>query len=123
MLNLKIVAVSAALLAVTAPAFAQQADTPHQTMSEKFKAKRQQFTAKAKKAYFAVGCKILSAESASSLINAESNAAFATDQTAADTAKKKAEDAGMAKAAKPGQCDYFKQHPEEAEALKKAATN
>jgi hypothetical protein len=103
------------------PAFAQQADAPHQSMGEKFKAKRQAFAARAKRVYFAAGCKILSAESASSLVNAESGVALAGDENAVGELAKRAEEAGMARASKPGQCDYFKRHPEEAEALRNAA--
>jgi hypothetical protein len=109
------------------PAAAQQSDNagpPAATgFKAKFKEKRAKFVSRIKTIYFAAGCKILDNEARAGLVDAEAARVF-VKQTAdpkVDDLKKEAEQDGLARASKPGECDYFLKNPQAAEALRKAA--
>jgi hypothetical protein len=118
-----------ALLAGSAPAGAQQVDSPTKTMRAKIKAKylekRERFLHRTKDLYFAVGCKVLASEAGIlPLTSAETYLAFVGDQTIIDTKDESLRQAavqeGLERAARPGECDYYRRHPEAAEAARKA---
>jgi hypothetical protein len=118
-----------ALLAGSVPAGAQQVDSPTKAMRAKIKAKylekRERFLHRTKDLYFAVGCKVLASEAGIlPLTSAETYLAFVGDQTIIDTKDESLRQAavqeGLERAARPGECDYYRRHPEAAEAARKA---
>jgi len=79
-----------------------------------------------KEVYFAVGCKVLAREAGIlPLTSNESYLAFVGDQTIVDTKdetlRQAAMQEGLDRAARPGECDYYRRHPEAAEAMRRAA--
>ena len=117
------------LMAVAPPALAQQAEPHTETLRAKLKAKylerRDRFMHRVKDLYFAMGCKVLSSEAGiMPLTSSDSYLAFIGDQTIIDTkdetARQEAAREGQEMAAKPGECDYFRRHPEAAEAARRA---
>jgi hypothetical protein len=118
------------LLAGSLPAAAQQVDQPAGSLRSRIKAKylekRDRFLHRTKDLYFAVGCKVLASEAGIlPLTSAESYLAFVGDQTVVDTKdeslRQSAVQAGLDRAARPGECDYYRRHPEAAEAARRAA--
>lgn len=126
-----VVAVAVALTAVLPAASAQQADPPKQTLTAKLKQKylerRAKFVRRVKDVYFAAGCKILTNEAGiHSLTGRDSYLSFVQEQTILDLKENEqllqaAKQEGLDRAAKPGQCDYYRRHPEAAEAMRRAA--
>ncbi|MGA8902693.1 hypothetical protein [Bradyrhizobium sp.] len=126
-----VVAVAVALTAVLPAASAQQADPPKQTLTAKLKQKylerRAKFVRRVKDVYFAAGCKILTNEAGiHSLTGRDSYLSFVQEQTILDLKEDEqllqaAKQEGLDRAAKPGQCDYYRRHPEAAEAMRRAA--
>jgi hypothetical protein len=116
-----------AVAAFSLPATAQQTDTagkPAATgFKAKFKEKRAKFVSRMKRVYFAAGCKILDNEAQAGLVDAEAARIFVRQKAdpKVDDLKKEAEQEGLARASRPGECDYFQKNPEAAEALRKAA--
>jgi hypothetical protein len=113
--------------AFSLPATAQQSDTagtPAATgFRAKFKEKRAKFVNRVKIIYFATGCKILDNEARAGLVDAEAARVFVRQKAdpKVDDLKKEAEQDGLARASRPGECDYFLKNPEAAEAIRKAA--
>ena len=126
-----VVAVAVALTAVLPAASAQQADPPKQSLSAKLKQKylerRARFVRHVKDIYFAVGCKILPGEAGTrSLASRDRDLADVREQMVFDLKEDEdlvhaAMQAGLDRAAKPGECDYYRRHPEAAEAMRRAA--
>jgi hypothetical protein len=126
-----IVAIAVALAAFVPAANAQQADTPKQTLRAKIKEKylerRAQFMRRVKDAYFAVGCKVLAREAGIlPLTSKDTYLAYIGDQTIVDlkedeALRQAAMQEGLDRAAKPGECDYYRTHPEAAEAIRRTA--
>jgi hypothetical protein len=121
--------VAVSLMAVSPPAQAQQAEPHAESLRAKLKAKylekRERFMHRVKDLYFAAGCKVLSGEAGiMPLTSSDSYLAFIGDQTIIDTkdetARQEAAREGQELAAKPGECDYFRRHPEAAEAARRA---
>jgi hypothetical protein len=119
-----------ALLAGALPAGAQQADRPAANLRSKIKAKylekRDKFLHRTKELYFAVGCKVLASEAGIlPLTSAESYLAFIGDQTIIDTKDESLRQAavqeGLDRASRPGECDYYRRHPQAAAAARRAA--
>jgi hypothetical protein len=120
----------ASLMAVTPPpAQAQQIEPHAESFRAKVKAryleKRARFMHRVKDLYFAAGCKVLAGGAGiMPLTSSDSYLAYIGDQTIIDTkdeaARQAAAQAGQELAAKPGQCDYFRRHPEAAEAARRA---
>jgi hypothetical protein len=116
-----------AVAAFSLPATAQQSSTPDTQAATgfkaKFKEKRAKFVSRMKNIYFAAGCKILDNEAQAGLVDAESARIFVRQKAdpKVDDLKKEAEQDGLARASRPGECDYFRKNPEAAEALRKAA--
>ena len=117
------------LLAGSLPAAAQQADPQAQSLRARIKAKylekRDRFLHRTKDLYFAVGCKVLAGEAGIlPLTSSQSYLAFIGDQTVVDTKDEHLREAavqeGLDRAAKPGECDYYRRHPEAAEAARRA---
>lgn len=131
MRKIRIMAVAAALTILVPAATAQQADKPKQSLSAKLKQKylerRAKFMLRVKDAYFAVGCKVLAREAGiQSLTSYDSYLAYVGDQTIVDTKddealRQAAMQEGLDRAAKPGECDYYRRHPEAAAAIRQAA--
>jgi hypothetical protein len=126
--------VVAAMLATCAPtAYAQQTEPQKQTLRQKIKEKyllrRAQFMQRVKDAYFAVGCKVLAREAGiMPLTSNDSYLAYIGDQTIVDlkddeARRQAAMQEGLDRAAKPGECDYYRRHPQAAEAIRKAAAD
>jgi hypothetical protein len=118
----------AGLMAVALPAQAQQSEPQTQSYRAKIKAKylekRARFMHRVKDLYFAAGCKVLAGEAGiMPLTSSESYLAYIGDQTIVDTKDEAARQAaardGQELAAKPGECDYFRRHPEAAEAARR----
>jgi hypothetical protein len=91
----------------------------------KYLEKRERFLHRTKDLYFAVGCKVLASEAGIlPLTSAETYLAFVGDQTIIDTKDESLRQAavqeGLERAARPGECDYYRRHPEAAEAARKA---
>jgi hypothetical protein len=128
--KLRMMAVAIALTAVVPAATAQQADTPKQSLSTKIKQKylerRAQFMQRVKAVYFAVGCKVLAREAGiQSLTSSDSYLAYIGEQTIVDlrgdeAIRQAAMQEGLNRAAKPGECDYYRRHPEAAAAIRRA---
>jgi hypothetical protein len=75
--------------------------------------------------YFAAGCRVLAGEAGiMPLTSSVSYLAYIGDQTIIDTKDEAARQAaareGQELAAKPGECHYFRRHPEAAEAARRA---
>jgi hypothetical protein len=124
--------VVAAILAASAPVvYAQQAEPQKQTLRQKIKekylARRAKFMQRVKDAYFAVGCKVLAREAGIlPLTSNDTYLAYVGDQTIVDlrddeARRQAAMQEGLDRAAKPGECDYYRKHPEAAEAIRKQA--
>jgi hypothetical protein len=122
--------VTVALLASSLSATAQQTDPPAKgiraSVKAKYLEKREKFLHRVKDAYFAVGCKVLAREAGIlPLTSSESYLAFVGEQTIVDTKDENLRQAamqeGLDRAAKPGECDYYRRHPEAAEAVRRAA--
>ena len=117
-----------ALGAFSLPATAQQSlNTPDKPAATGFKArvkeKRAKLAARMKMIYFAAGCKILDNEARAGLVDAEAARIFVKQKAdpQVDDLKKQAEQEGLARASRPGECNYFQKNPDAAEALRKAA--
>jgi hypothetical protein len=131
--RIHIIAIAAALTAVVPASKAQQADTPKQSLSAKFKQKylerRAQFMHRVKDVYFAAGCKVLAGEAGIlPLTSHDSYLAYVGDQTIVDlkddeALRQAAMQEGLAQAAKPGECDYYRRHPEAVAAIRRAAAD
>jgi hypothetical protein len=126
-----IAAIVIALASVSVPVQAQQTDPHTQGFRAKLKARylerRDRFMHKVKNVYFAVGCKVLAREAGIlPLTSSESYLAYIGEQTMVDTRDESLREAAMqegtARAAMPGECDYFRKHPEVAEALRREAS-
>jgi hypothetical protein len=119
------------LLAASLPAGAQQVDQPAATslrakIKAKYLEKRDRFLHRTKDLYFAVGCKVLASEAGiMPLTSTESYLAYVGDQTVVDTKDESLRQAaareGLDRAARPGECDYYRRHPEAAAAARRAA--
>jgi hypothetical protein len=118
------------LAAVSMPIRAQQTDHHTESFRARVKAKylerRDRFMHRVKDVYFAVGCKVLAREAGIlPSTSAESYLAYIGDQTIIDTKDESLRQAamqeGLDRAAKPGECDYYRKHPEAAEALRREA--
>ena len=131
---MRVFAIAALVIALAAasvpPLHAQQTDPHAQGFRTRLKAKylerRDRFMHKVKDVYFAVGCKVLAREAGIlPLTSSESYLAYIGDQTIIDTKdetlRQEAMQEGENRAAKPGECDYFRKHPEAAEALRREA--
>jgi hypothetical protein len=128
---IKMIVVAAVLAACAPTAYAQQAEPQKQTLRQKIKekylARRAQFMKRVNDAYFAVGCKVLAREAG--ILPPTSNdtyLAYIGDQTIVDlkddeALRQAAMQEGLDRAAKPGECDYYRKHPEAAEAIRRAA--
>lgn len=131
MRKVRIIVFAAALTIVIPAATAQQTDAAKQSLSAKLKQKylerRAKFLLRVKDAYFAVGCKVLAREAGiQSLTSYDSYLAYVGDQTIVDTKddealRQAAMQEGLDRAAKPGECDYYRRHPEAAAAIRQAA--
>ena len=125
----KIVMLGVALAIVTSPAISQQAEPPKSlraTLKAKYLEKRHKYMSRVKQLYFAVGCKVLAGEAGIlPLTSSESYLAYIGDQTIVDIKdedlRKAAVQEGLDRASRPGQCDYYRRHPEAAEAARRAA--
>ena len=126
-----LLAVAIALATVSPVAAAQQADTPKLSLSAKIKQKylerRARFMHRVKEVYFAVGCKVLAREAGiQSLTSSDSYLAYVGEQTIVDlkddeALRQAAMQEGLNRAAKPGECDYYRRHPQAAVAIQRAA--
>jgi hypothetical protein len=119
-----------ALLAGSLPAAAQQVDQPASTLRSRIKAKylekRDRFLHRTKDLYFALGCKVLGSEAGIlPLTSSQSYLSYIGDQTVIDTKDESMRQAavqeGLDRAARPGECDYYRRHPQAAEAARHAA--
>jgi hypothetical protein len=124
-----IIAVALALAAVSPAATAQQADPPKQGLTAKIKQKylerRAKFVHRVKDIYFAIGCKIVPGDAGTR--KRDSYLANVRDQAVLDLKEDEdlvhaAMEEGLARAAKPGACDYYRRHPEAAEAIRRDTT-
>ena len=121
-----------ALLAGSLPALAQQADplagsSLRARIKLKYLEKRDRFLHCTKDLYFAVGCKVLTSEAGIlPLTSSRSYLSYVGDQTVIDTKDQSLRQAavreGLDRAARPGECDYYRRHPQAAEAARRAAT-
>jgi hypothetical protein len=131
---MRVLGIAALVIALAAasvpPLHAQQTDPHAQGFRTRLKAKylerRDRFMHKVKDVYFAVGCKVLAREAGIlPLTSSESYLAYIGDQTIIDTKdetlRQEAMQEGENRAAKPGECDYFRKHPEAAEVLRREA--
>ena len=125
-----IAALAVAVVSASAPAHAQQAGQNTESFRTKIKAKylerRDRFMHRVKDVYFAVGCKVLAREAGIlPFTSNESYLAYVGDQTIVDTKdeglRQAAMQEGLDRAARPGECDYYRRHPEAAEAMRRAA--
>jgi hypothetical protein len=128
--QMRIIRISLLCLAIATfslPAPAQQSatpDTPAATgFKAKFKEKRAKFLSRMKTIYFASACKILDNEARAGLVDAEAARVFVNQKAdpKVDDLKKEAEQDSLARASRPGECDYFLKNPGAAEAMRKAA--
>lgn len=123
-IGLLCLAVGAFSLPATAQQSSDTSGTPAATgFKAKFKEKRVKLAGRMKTIYFAAGCKILDNEARAGLVDAEAARIFVKQKAdpQVDDLKKEAEQEGLARASRPGECDYFRKNPEAAEALRKAA--
>src|ERR1700748_2692236 len=129
--SIYLLAAAMALTAVLPTASAQQADQPKQHLSARIKQKylerRAKFKHRVKDVYFAVGCKVLAGGAGiQPLTSNDSYLAFVGDQTIVDlkddeALRQAAMQEGLDRASKPGECDYYRRHPEAAASLRRAA--
>ena len=119
-----------ALLAGSLPAAAQQVDPSAGSLRARIKAKylekRDRFLHRTKDLYFALGCKVLGSEAGIlPLTSSQSYLSYIGDQTVIDTKDESLRQAavqeGLDRAARPGECDYYRRHPQAAEAARRAA--
>ena len=111
------------------PASSQQAEPPKgfaAKLKAKYHEKREKYLARVKQLYFAVGCKVLTSEAGiAPLTSSESYLAYIGDQTIVEVKdedlRKAAMQEGLDRASRPGECDYYRRHPEAAEAARRAA--
>jgi hypothetical protein len=124
------IVVAAALTAALPAAQAQQADPPKQSLTAKIKQKylerRAKFVHRVKDIYFAVGCKVLTSEAGMHSTSKDSYLTFIQEQTILDLKEDEellqaARQEGLDRAAKPGECDYYRRHPQAAEAVRRTA--
>jgi hypothetical protein len=133
---IKMIVVAAVLAACIPAVSAQQTQqtepakqTLRQKLKEKYLARRAKFMARVKDAYFAVGCKVLAREAGIlPLTSNDTYLAYICDQTIVDlkddeARRQAAMQEGLDRAAKPGECDYYRKHPEAAEAIRKQAAD
>jgi hypothetical protein len=128
---ISVVAVTVALALVLPAASAQQADPPKPSLTARLKQKylerRAKFMHRVKDVYFAVGCKVLAGGAGiQPLTSNDSYLAFVGEQTIVDlkddeALREAAMKEGLDRAAKPGECDYYRRHPEAAAAMRRAA--
>jgi hypothetical protein len=128
-----VVAVAIALTAVLPAASAQQADPPKQSLTARLKQKylerRARFMHRVKDVYFAVGCKVLAGGAGiQPLTGNDSYLAYIGEQTIVDlkddeALRQAAMKEGLDRAAKPGECDYYRRHPEAAAAMRRSAAD
>jgi hypothetical protein len=125
-----VLAVAVTLTAVLPSAKAQQADPPKQSLTARIKQKylerRTKFVDRVKDIYFAVGCKVLTREAGRRSTSKESYLTYIQEQAVLDLKEDEellqaAKQEGLNRAAKPGQCDYYRRHPEAAEAMRREA--
>ena len=119
-----------ALLAASLPAAAQQADPSAGSLRARIKAtyleKRDRFLHRTKDLYFALGCKVLGSEAGIvPLTSSQSYLAYIGEQTIVDlkdeNLRQAAVQEGLDRAVRPGECDYYRRHPQAAEAARRAA--
>jgi hypothetical protein len=125
-----VLAVAVTLTAVLPAARAQQADPPKQSLSARIKQKylerRAKFVDRVKDIYFAVGCKVLTREAGTRSTSKESYLTYIQEQAVLDLKEDEellqaAKQEGLNRATKPGQCDYYRRHPEAAQAMRREA--
>jgi hypothetical protein len=125
-----IAALAVTLAAASMPTHAQQTDQHALTIRAKLKAKylerRDRFMHRVKDVYFAVGCKVLAREAGIlPLTSSDSYLAYIGDQTIVDTKDESLRQAamqeGLDRAARPGECDYYRKHPQAVEAMRRTA--
>ena len=118
------------LATASMPIRAQQTEHHTESFRARLKAKyherRDRFMHRVKDVYFAVGCKVLASEAGIlPSTSSESYLAYIGDQTIIDTRDESLREAamqeGLDRAARPGECDYYRKHPEAAEALRREA--
>jgi hypothetical protein len=130
---IRLIVVAAVLAAVVPSVHAQQSEPPKQSFREKIKekylARRAKFMQRVKDAYFAVGCKVLAREAGiMPLTSNDTYLAYIGDQTIVDLKEDEARrqvamQEGLDRAAKPGECEYYRKHPEAADAIRKQAAD
>ena len=82
-----------------------------------------------KDVYFAVGCKVLAGGAGiQPLTSNDSYLAYVGEQTIVDlkqdeATRQAAMQEGLDRAAKPGECDYYRRHPEAAAAIRRVAAD
>jgi hypothetical protein len=122
--------IAVALTAALPAANAQQDNPPKQGLAAKIKQKylerRARFVHRVKDIYFAVGCKVLTSEAGLHSTGKDSYLAYIQEQTVLDLKEdeellKAAKQEGLDRAAKPGECDYYRRHPQAVEAVKREA--
>jgi hypothetical protein len=134
--TIKMIVVAAVLAACIPAVNAQQTQqtepakqTFRQKIKEKYLARRAKFMARVRDAYFAVGCKVLAREAGIlPLTSNDTYLAYIGDQTIVDLKDDEARrhaamQEGLDRAARPGECDYYRKHPEAAEAIRKQAAD
>ena len=129
--EIHLLVVATALTVVIPSPKAQQADAPKQSLLAKIKQKslerREQFMHRVKEVYFAVGCKVLAREAGiQSLTSRDSYLAYVGEQTIVDlkddeALRQAAIQEGLDRAGRPGECDYYRRHPQAAAAIRRAA--
>jgi hypothetical protein len=129
--SISIVAVAVALTMALPAASAQQIDPAKPTLTARLKLKylerREKFMHRVKDVYFAVGCKVLAGGAGiQPLTSSDSYLAYVGEQTIVDlkqdeAARQAAMQEGLDRAAKPGECDYYRRHPEAAVAMRRTA--
>jgi hypothetical protein len=120
--------VAVSLVALPPTARAQQAEPHAESFRAKIKAKyaekRERFLHRVKDLYFAMGCKVLASEAGIlPLTSSDSYLAYIGDQTIitkGESLRQAAMQEGLDRAARPGECDYYRRHPQAAEAARRA---
>jgi hypothetical protein len=129
--NIYILALAVALTAALSPANGQRSDPPNKqslsaSIKQRYLERRAKFVGSVKDVYFAVGCKIIGSKAgARSIASKERDLAIAREQAVLDLKEDEdlveaARQAGLERAARPGECDYYRRHPEAAEAMRRA---
>jgi hypothetical protein len=128
--NICVAAIAVALV-ISPATMAQQVDPPKQSLSAKIKEKylerRAKLVRRVKDISFAVGCKILPGDAKTGSPARESYLASVRAQAILDLKEdeelvKEAIQAGLDRASKPDACDYYRRHPEAAEAIRRASS-